>query len=81
MTKEDVYKACKKYADEYTKKHMTMPKNQGVLDAWNKSDFLRFRTQASRVASQLDLDIKSVAAKVSDKIYEDLIISVGGERV
>jgi len=80
MTKEDVYKACKKYADEYTEKHMTMPKNQAEVDGWNKSDFLRFRTQASRIASQLDLDIKSVAGKVSDKIYEELITSVGGER-
>ena len=80
MTKEDVYKACKKYADEYTKKHMTMPKNQAIIDGWNKSDFLRFRTQASRIASQLDLDIKSVAGRVSDKIYEELITSVGGER-
>jgi len=80
MTKEDVYEACKKYADEYTKKNVTMPKSQTVLDGWNKADFLRFRTQASRVASQLDLDIKAIAGRVSDKIYEELITSVGGER-
>lgn len=80
MTKEDVYKTCKKYADEYTKKHVVMPKSQAVIDSWNKADFLQFRTQASKVASQLDLDIKSIAGRVSDKIYEELITSVGGER-
>lgn len=80
MTKKDMYEACKKYADEYVKKQVVMPKNQAVVDSWNKADFLRFRTQASRVASQLDLDIKSIAGRVSDKIYEELITSVGGER-
>lgn len=80
MTKEDVYEACKKYADEYTKQHIVMPKSQAVVDGWDKSDFLRFRTQASRIASQLDLDIKAIAGRVSDKIYEELITSVGGER-
>lgn len=80
MTKEDVYKACKKYADEYTKKHMVMPKSEKVLETWNKADFLRFRTQASRMASQMELDIKGIATRVSDKIFEELILSVGGER-
>lgn len=80
MTKDDVYKACKKYADQYTKKHVIMPKSQTVIDTWDKADFLRFRTQASKVVSQIDLDIKSIASKVSDKVYEELITSVGGEK-
>ena len=80
MNEEAIYKACKKYADEYTKKHVIMPKSQTIIDTWDKADFLRFRTQASKVVSQIDLDLKSVASKVSDKIYEELITSVGGER-
>jgi len=80
MTKEDVYKACKEYADEFTKKNVVMPKNQTIVDTWDKADFLRFRTQASKTVSQIDLNLKSIASKVSDKIYEELITSVGGER-
>ena len=80
MTKEDMYEACKKYAEAYVKGHVTIPKSQAVIDTWDKADFLRFRTQASMVASQVELDIKGVAGKVSDKIFEELITSVGGER-
>lgn len=80
MTKEDVYKACKKYGDEYAKKHVIMPKSKLVLDTWDKSDFLRFKTQASKVVSQVDLDLKSIASKISDEIYAELITAVGGER-
>ena len=81
MTKEDMYEACKKYGREYTKEHVTIPKSQAVVDTWDKADFLRFRTQASKVASQVELDIKGIAGKVSDEVFEELITSVGGERV
>lgn len=80
MTKDDIKKACKKYADEYVKKHMTMPRSKTVTDEWDKADFLRFRGQASKAVSQIELDLKGVASKVSDEVYEELITSVGGER-
>ena len=80
MTKDDMYKACKKYGSEYVKGHVTMPKSQAIIDTWDKADFLRFRTHASSVVSQIDLDIKGIAAKVSDEIFEELITSVGGEK-
>jgi len=80
MTKDDVYKACKRYADGYVKKQVVMPTSKTVTDTWDKADFLRFRSQASKVVSQIDLDLKSIASKVSDKVYEELILSVGGER-
>ena len=80
MTKDDVYKACKKYAEAYAKEHVTTPRSQAIVDTWDKADFLRFKTQASKVVSQVELDIKGIAGKVSDEIFEELIISVGGER-
>ena len=80
MTKAELYKACKKYADEYTKKHMTMPTSKAITDGWDKADFLRFKTQASKMASQIDLDLTAIVGKVSDAVFEELILSVGGER-
>ena len=80
MTKKDVYKACKKYANDYTKNHIVLPANKTVTDGWNKADFVRFRTEASRVVSQIELDLKGIAGKVSDDIFEELITSVGGEK-
>ena len=80
MTKDALYKACKKYGSEYAKSHVTIPKSQAVIDTWDKADFLRFKTQASKVVSQVELDIKGVAGKVSDEIFEELITSVGGEK-
>lgn len=80
MTKDAIQKACKKYADDYVKKHMTMPRGKTVTDEWDKADFLRFRGQASKAVSQIELDLKGVASKVSDEVYEELITSVGGER-
>ena len=80
MTKEAVHKACKKYGDEYVKKHVVMPKSKAITDTWDKADFLRFRTQASKAVSQIELDLKNVASDVSDKVYEELITAVGGER-
>ena len=80
MTKDDMYKACKKYASAYAKGHVTIPTSKAVVDTWDKADFLRFRTQASKVVSQLELDIKGIAGKVSDEIFEELITSVGGEK-
>jgi len=80
MTKDDIYKACKKYAQAYAKGHVTIPRSPAVIDTWDKADFLRFRTQASKVVSQVELDIKGIAGKVSDEIFEELITSVGGEK-
>ena len=80
MTKEELYEACKKYADEYVKGHVVMPKTPSEVVSWNKANFLEFKSRASNVVSQVELDLKSVADKVSDKVYEELIISVGGER-
>jgi hypothetical protein len=80
MTKEEVYKACKKYGHDYVKKHMTLPASATVTDGWDKADFLRFKSQASNVVSQIELDIKGIAGKVSDAIFEELILSVGGEK-
>jgi hypothetical protein len=81
MTKEALYKACKKYADEYVEKHMVMPKTPSEVADWNKANFLDFRTRASKVVSQVEIDLKSAASKASDKVYEELILSVGGEKV
>ena len=80
MLKDTLKKSCMEYASEYAKKHVTMPKSQAVIDTWDKADFLRFKTHASKAVSQIELDIKAVASEVSDKIYEKLITSVGGER-
>ena len=80
MTKDEAYEACKKYADKYVEKHVVMPTSKAVTDRWDKSDFLRFKTQASKAVSQIELDLKSIAGAVSDKVYEELILSVGGER-
>jgi len=81
MTKEELYEACKKYADEYVKGHVVMPKTPSEVESWNKANFLEFKSRASNVVSQVELDLKSTADKVSDKVYEELILSVGGERV
>lgn len=80
MTKEDTYKACKKYANDCVKKHMVIPASKSVTDNWDKADFLRFKTQASKVVSQIELDLKGIAGKVSDAVFEELILSVGGEK-
>lgn len=80
MTKDDVYKACKKYANECAKKQMVMPASKSITDGWDKADFLRFKSQASRTVSQIELDIKGIAGKVSDDVFEELILSVGGEK-
>ena len=80
MTKEDLYKACKKYANDYVKKEMVMPASDKITDKWDKADFLRFKTQSSKVVSQVEYDIKGIAGKVTDAVFEELILSVGGER-
>ena len=79
--KEVLHKACIDYAQKYIKGHMIMPKTPSEVADWNKADFLGFRTRASKAVSQIDLDIKAEASKVSDIIYEELITSVGGEKV
>ena len=81
MTKEELYVSCKKYADEYVKVHMIMPKTPSEVDNWDKSNFLEFKSRASNIVSQIELDLKSAVERVSDKVYEELILSVGGERV
>ena len=81
MTKEELFGACKKYADEYVKGHMIMPKTPSEVASWNKANFLEFKSRASNVVSQIELDLKATVDKVSDKVYEELILSVGGERV
>ena len=80
MTKDDLFKACKKYANDYVKKEMVMPASKSITDEWDKADFLRFKTQASKVVSQVEQDIKGVAGRVTDAVFEELILSVGGER-
>jgi len=79
--KEVLHEACINYAKAYIKGHMVMPKTPSEVDDWNKADFLGYKTRASKAVSQIDLDIKAEASKVSDSVYEELILSVGGERV
>ena len=81
MTKEELYEACKKYADEYVKGHMIMPKTPSEVASWNKANFLEFKSRASNVVSQIELDLKGASSQASDKVYEELILSVGGEKV
>ena len=80
MTKETLEKACMDYGNAYVKKNVPMPKSQAIIDTWDRADFLRFKTRASAAVSAIELDIKGMASKVSDEIYEQLITAVGGEK-
>jgi len=80
MTKEELSKSCMKYAKEYVDGHIKLPQNPAEANKWNRADFLEFKTRASKAVSQIEIDIKAAASEVSDKVYEELILSLGGEK-
>lgn len=77
MTKEELYVICKSYAEDFVKGKVDVPSEE-QLKNWSRADVLAFRSTASRATSEIELELKSVVSQVTDKVYEELILSIGG---
>jgi hypothetical protein len=77
MTKEELYVICKSYAEDFVKGKVDIPSAE-QLKNWSRADVLAFRSTASRATSEIELELKSVVSQVTDKVYEELILSIGG---
>ena len=79
MTKEELYEACKKYAEVFVKDKVEVPSKE-QLKNWSRADVLAFRSDASRATSEIELELKGIISKVTDEVYGSLMTSIGGER-
>ena len=77
MTKEELYEVCKKYASDFVANKVEIPSAE-QLKNWSRADVLGFRSTASRVTSEVEIDLKSIVSQVTDKVYEELIFAIGG---
>jgi RNase P/RNase MRP subunit POP5 len=79
MTRKELYEICKKHAKDYVETKVEIPSEEARKN-WSRADYLAFRTTASRAASEVEIELKSIVSQVSDEVYGELIISIGGEK-